>query len=51
VRWFLECNQSGQYGFVEVDTGQPIARTIAEWLAQPVAGPESHVNGASAKVV
>ena len=51
VWWFLECNQSGQFGFVEVDTGQPIARTIAEWLAQPVAGPESHVNGASAKVV
>ncbi|GAA4789633.1 ATP-grasp ribosomal peptide maturase [Streptomyces ziwulingensis] len=36
--WFLECNQSGQFGFVEVDTGQPIARTIAEWLARP--GPE-----------
>ncbi|GHF84741.1 ATP-grasp ribosomal peptide maturase [Streptomyces thermodiastaticus] len=31
--WFLECNQSGQFGFVEVDTGQPIARTIAAWLA------------------
>ncbi|MET9777309.1 ATP-grasp ribosomal peptide maturase [Streptomyces sp. NPDC006367] len=35
VWWFLECNQSGQFGFVEVDTGQPIARTIAEWLARP----------------
>ncbi|MET9256318.1 ATP-grasp ribosomal peptide maturase [Streptomyces sp. NPDC003717] len=33
--WFLECNQSGQFGFVEVDTGQPIARTIAAWLARP----------------
>ncbi|MFF3736903.1 ATP-grasp ribosomal peptide maturase [Streptomyces sp. NPDC002566] len=33
--WFLECNQSGQFGFVEVETGQPIARTIAEWLAGP----------------
>ncbi|MGV9292198.1 ATP-grasp ribosomal peptide maturase [Streptomyces sp. NPDC003719] len=33
--WFLECNQSGQFGFVEVDTGQPIARTIARWLARP----------------
>ncbi|MER7497842.1 hypothetical protein OQI_21875 [Streptomyces pharetrae CZA14] len=33
--WFLECNQSGQFGFVEVDTGQPIARAIAEWLAGP----------------
>ncbi|MFF6803226.1 ATP-grasp ribosomal peptide maturase [Streptomyces sp. NPDC012616] len=33
--WFLECNQSGQFGFVEVDTGQPIARTIADWLAGP----------------
>jgi len=36
--WFLECNQSGQFGFVEVDTGQPIARSIAEWLATPVPG-------------
>lgn len=36
--WFLECNQSGQFGFVEVETGQPIARSIAEWLARP--GPE-----------
>jgi ATP-grasp ribosomal peptide maturase len=33
--WFLECNQSGQFGFVEVETGQPIARTIAAWLARP----------------
>ncbi|MEV8554098.1 ATP-grasp ribosomal peptide maturase [Streptomyces glaucescens] len=33
--WFLECNQSGQFGFVEVDTGQPIARAIAGWLAGP----------------
>lgn len=36
VWWFLECNQSGQFGFVEVETEQPIARTIAEWLARPV---------------
>ncbi|MFF7333865.1 ATP-grasp ribosomal peptide maturase [Streptomyces sp. NPDC090306] len=43
--WFLECNQSGQFGFVEIDTGQPIARTIAEWLADP-AGPRGrHLNG------
>jgi ATP-grasp ribosomal peptide maturase len=48
--WFLECNQSGQFGFVEVDTGQPIARSIAEWLAGPVDARESHVNGASARV-
>ncbi|MFI5687955.1 ATP-grasp ribosomal peptide maturase [Streptomyces sp. NPDC051636] len=33
IWWFLECNQSGQFGFVEMDTGQPIARSIAEWLA------------------
>ncbi|WP_086730808.1 ATP-grasp ribosomal peptide maturase [Streptomyces carpinensis] len=33
--WFLECNQSGQFGFVEVETGLPIARTIAGWLARP----------------
>ncbi|MFI9155314.1 ATP-grasp ribosomal peptide maturase [Streptomyces sp. NPDC053367] len=31
--WFLECNQSGQFGFIEVETGQPIARAIAEWLS------------------
>ncbi|WP_217178309.1 ATP-grasp ribosomal peptide maturase [Streptomyces sp. AC495_CC817] len=34
VWWFLECNQSGQFGFVEMDTGQPIARSVAEWLAE-----------------
>ncbi|GGZ35755.1 ATP-grasp ribosomal peptide maturase [Streptomyces poonensis] len=34
IWWFLECNQSGQFGFVEIDTGQPISRAIAEWLAQ-----------------
>ncbi|QKW26140.1 ATP-grasp ribosomal peptide maturase [Streptomyces seoulensis] len=33
--WFLECNQSGQFGFVEVETGLPVARTIAAWLARP----------------
>ncbi|MEU1008730.1 ATP-grasp ribosomal peptide maturase [Streptomyces sp. NPDC005890] len=33
IWWFLECNQSGQFGFVEMDTGQPIAATIADWLA------------------
>ncbi|GHD87592.1 ATP-grasp ribosomal peptide maturase [Streptomyces naganishii] len=43
--WFLECNQSGQFGFVEVETGQPIARTIAEWLAHPSAPEEESVNG------
>ncbi|GAA2461030.1 ATP-grasp ribosomal peptide maturase [Streptomyces glaucus] len=48
--WFLECNQSGQFGFVEVDTGQPIARTIAAWLARP--GPEEpvRVDGAGTTV-
>lgn len=43
--WFLECNQSGQFGFVEVETGQPIARSIAEWLARPVPDEQAHVNG------
>jgi ATP-grasp ribosomal peptide maturase len=48
--WFLECNQSGQFGFVEVETGQPIARSIAEWLALP--GPEQRAsaNGANTTV-
>ncbi|MEV7888819.1 ATP-grasp ribosomal peptide maturase [Streptomyces sp. NPDC002817] len=43
--WFLECNQSGQFGFVEVETGQPIARSIAEWLARPVPDDAGRVNG------
>ncbi|WP_371788801.1 ATP-grasp ribosomal peptide maturase [Streptomyces griseoaurantiacus] len=33
IWWFLECNQSGQFGFVEAETEQPIARTVARWLA------------------
>ncbi|MFE9097306.1 ATP-grasp ribosomal peptide maturase [Streptomyces sp. NPDC007264] len=32
--WFLECNQGGQFGFVELETGQPIAETVARWLAR-----------------
>ncbi|GAA2250960.1 ATP-grasp ribosomal peptide maturase [Streptomyces ruber] len=44
IWWFLECNQSGQFGFVEIDTGQPIARTIAAWLARETQG-----NGRSAE--
>ncbi|MDK1346659.1 ATP-grasp ribosomal peptide maturase [Streptomyces sp. 378] len=48
--WFLECNQSGQFGFVEVETGQPIARSIAEWLSRPVPVQPSHVNGWNTKV-
>lgn len=31
--WFLECNQGGQFGFVELATGQPISHAIAAWLA------------------
>ncbi|MEY9996795.1 ATP-grasp ribosomal peptide maturase [Streptomyces sp. V4I8] len=48
--WFLECNQSGQFGFIEVDTGQPISLSIAEWLARPASGERPHANGESAKV-
>jgi len=48
--WFLECNQSGQFGFVEVETGQPIARTVAEWLARPRPEPRRHVNGSHTRV-
>ncbi|MFJ3669452.1 ATP-grasp ribosomal peptide maturase [Streptomyces sp. NPDC090106] len=48
--WFLECNQSGQFGFVEAETGQPIARTIAEWLARPALGPDARVDGADGEV-
>ncbi|MCI3246104.1 ATP-grasp ribosomal peptide maturase [Streptomyces spinosisporus] len=48
--WFLECNQSGQFGFVEVETGQPIARTVAQWLARPGPTEGTHVNGANRTV-
>ncbi|MEV7341997.1 ATP-grasp ribosomal peptide maturase [Streptomyces sp. NPDC093544] len=34
VWWFLEGNQGGQFGFVELETGQPIAEAVALWLAQ-----------------
>ncbi|MGW5606195.1 ATP-grasp ribosomal peptide maturase [Streptomyces sp. NPDC003753] len=36
VWWFLECNQGGQFGFIELQTGQPIAEAIAHWLARRV---------------
>ncbi|WP_338702396.1 ATP-grasp ribosomal peptide maturase [Streptomyces sp. Q6] len=39
IWWFLECNQSGQFGFVEIETGQPIARAVAQWLAGEPLGP------------
>ncbi|WP_369192892.1 ATP-grasp ribosomal peptide maturase [Streptomyces djakartensis] len=48
--WFLECNQSGQFGFVEVETNQPIARSIAEWLARPLPVVPSQFNGSGATV-
>jgi ATP-grasp ribosomal peptide maturase len=31
--WFLEANQGGQFGFIELETGQRIAEAIALWLA------------------
>ncbi|MFG2094121.1 ATP-grasp ribosomal peptide maturase [Streptomyces sp. NPDC048612] len=31
--WFLECNQGGQFGFVQLETDQPITQAIAAWLA------------------
>ncbi|MFE9017270.1 ATP-grasp ribosomal peptide maturase [Streptomyces sp. NPDC007808] len=34
IWWFLECNQGGQFGFVELETGLPIAEAVALWLAQ-----------------
>ncbi|MCX3064318.1 ATP-grasp ribosomal peptide maturase [Streptomyces beihaiensis] len=33
IWWFLECNQAGQFGFVEIETGQRIGRAVARWLA------------------
>jgi ATP-grasp ribosomal peptide maturase len=37
VWWFLECNQGGQFGFVELETGQPISAAVAHWLAHRTA--------------
>ena len=34
VWWFLECNQGGQFGFIELETGQPISEAVALWLSQ-----------------
>ncbi|MFH8617446.1 ATP-grasp ribosomal peptide maturase [Streptomyces sp. NPDC017979] len=33
--WFLECNQGGQFGFVELETEQPVADAVARWLSCP----------------
>ncbi|MEG3627736.1 ATP-grasp ribosomal peptide maturase [Streptomyces poriticola] len=49
--WFLECNQSGQFGFVEVDTGQPIARAVADWLARPDPADRVQPGGADTAVI
>jgi len=45
IWWFLECNQGGQFGFVELETGQPISEAVALWLSQRRTDrriPESH---------
>ncbi|NEB74965.1 ATP-grasp ribosomal peptide maturase [Streptomyces sp. SID14478] len=42
IWWFLECNQSGQFGFVEIETGQPIGRAVAQWLAGEPLGPSRY---------
>lgn len=34
IWWFLECNQGGQFGFVELETGQPVSEAVARWLSQ-----------------
>ncbi|MFD7860989.1 MvdC/MvdD family ATP grasp protein [Streptomyces sp. NPDC059783] len=33
--WFLEANQGGQFGFVEITTGAQISQAIADWLTHP----------------
>ncbi|MFD6290852.1 ATP-grasp ribosomal peptide maturase [Streptomyces sp. NPDC060205] len=45
--WFLECNQSGQFGFVQIESGQPIAAAVAGWLAAP-SPPGARPDGARA---
>ncbi|MFG2477504.1 ATP-grasp ribosomal peptide maturase [Streptomyces fagopyri] len=34
VWWFLEGNQGGQFGFIELETGQPISEAVALWLSR-----------------
>ncbi|MFE6285812.1 ATP-grasp ribosomal peptide maturase [Streptomyces sp. NPDC057877] len=38
VWWFLECNQGGQFGFVELESGLPISEAVARWLEDGDAG-------------
>lgn len=45
IWWFLECNQSGQFGFIEIETGLPIARAVADWLARTGPGQETRRSG------
>ncbi|GAA2113652.1 ATP-grasp ribosomal peptide maturase [Actinomadura alba] len=40
---FLECNPLGMYGFVEIATGLPITKAIADRLCTPVSSPVRHV--------
>ncbi|MGC4946156.1 MvdC/MvdD family ATP grasp protein [Streptomyces sp. DT224] len=37
--WFLEANAGGQFGFVEITTGAPIAQAVADWLTCPAPSP------------
>ncbi|HYH92500.1 MAG TPA: hypothetical protein VD763_05015 [Candidatus Saccharimonadales bacterium] len=32
---FLECNTAGEFLFIELRTGQPITRAMADWLTRP----------------
>ncbi|WP_046728915.1 ATP-grasp ribosomal peptide maturase [Streptomyces humi] len=50
IWWFLECNQSGQFGFVEMDTGQPIAESIAGWLADGTGRCRTHADGGRSRM-
>ncbi|MCG7208356.1 ATP-grasp ribosomal peptide maturase [Streptomyces arenae] len=50
IWWFLECNQSGQFGFVEMDTGQPIAESIAGWLADGTGRCRPHADGGRSRM-
>jgi glutathione synthase/RimK-type ligase-like ATP-grasp enzyme len=31
--WLPECTQGGQFGFVQLETGQPVAEAVAAWPA------------------
>jgi hypothetical protein len=48
---FLEVNPAGQFLFIEIDTGQPLTRSMAELLLRPgIAGMQTDFSGRFAQL-